>query len=75
MMDKKKYLAPYDITMGQFSVVIRKRLELNKEEALFFFINDTVIPPQNVMMNQIYKEHKDKDGFLYITVQKESTFG
>merc|ERR1712175_4357 len=43
-LDKKKYLVPSDLTVGQFYFLIRKRISLRPEDALFFFVNN-VIPP------------------------------
>lgn len=71
---KKKYLVPSDLTVGQFMFVIRKRLKLPPEQAIFLFVNGT-IPPTGALMNQIYDEHRDVDGFLYITYSGENTFG
>ncbi|GAB5372490.1 hypothetical protein AAMO2058_001670200 [Amorphochlora amoebiformis] len=73
-IDKKKYLVPADLTVGQFVYVIRKRIKLTPEKAIFIFVNNT-LPPTGAVMSQIYKEHKDDDGFLYVTYSGESTFG
>mmetsp|Transcript_137 Transcript_137/g.232 ORF Transcript_137/g.232 Transcript_137/m.232 type:complete len:117 (-) Transcript_137:307-657(-) len=73
-IDKKKYLVPADLTVGQFVYVIRKRIKLTPEKAIFIFVKNT-IPPTGAVMSQIYKEHKDEDGFLYVTYSGESTFG
>jgi len=73
-IDKKKYLVPSDLPVAQFIVVIRKRLRLTREQAIFLFVNGH-IPSTNALMNQIYDEHRDEDGFLYITYAPESTFG
>jgi GABA(A) receptor-associated protein len=43
-IDKKKYLVPADLTVGQFVYVIRKRIKLSPEKAIFIFINN-VLPP------------------------------
>ena len=40
LLDKTKYLAPIDLTIGQFQYVIRKRMSLNKEKAIFLFSAD-----------------------------------
>ena len=72
-IDKKKYLVPADLTVGQFVYVIRKRIKLSPEKAIFIFV-DEVLPPTAALMSSIYEEHKDEDGFLYITyvaLQKE----
>jgi len=60
--------------VGQFVYVIRKRIKLTPEKAIFIFVKNT-IPPTGAVMSQIYKEHKDEDGFLYVTYSGESTFG
>lgn len=43
-IDKKKYLVPSDLTVGQFVYVIRKRIKLSPEKAIFIFVDD-VLPP------------------------------
>jgi len=73
-IDKKKYLVPSFLTIGQFIYVIRKRIKLAPEQALFLFINNT-IPQSSALMSCIYKEHKNKDGFLYMVYSGENTFG
>ncbi|KAE8952758.1 hypothetical protein PR001_g33157, partial [Phytophthora rubi] len=73
-IDKKKYLVPADLTVGQFVYVIRKRIKLSPEKAIFVFINN-VLPPTAALMSNIYKEQKDSDGFLYVTYSGENTFG
>jgi GABA(A) receptor-associated protein len=73
-IDKKKYLVPSDLTAGQFLYVIRKRMKLAPEKAIFIFINNT-LPPSGDLMSQLYKNHRDEDGFLYVAYSGESTFG
>lgn len=74
LIDKKKYLIPIDLTVAQFVYVVRKRLKLNADKALFLFINGTV-PPNSHILSDLYHTHKDNDGFLYITYSLENTFG
>merc|ERR1712039_311320 len=73
-IDKKKYLVPGDLTAGQFVYVIRKRIKLSPEKAIFIFVNN-ILPPTAALMSSIYEEHKDEDGFLYIVYSGENTFG
>uniref|UniRef100_A0A2P2HXB8 Gamma-aminobutyric acid receptor-associated protein-like n=1 Tax=Hirondellea gigas TaxID=1518452 RepID=A0A2P2HXB8_9CRUS len=73
-LDKKKYLVPSDLTVGQFYFLIRKRVHLRPEEALFFFVNN-VIPPTSATMGTLYQEHKEDDNFLYIAYSDESVYG
>ena len=73
-IDKRKYLVPVDLTVGQFVYVIRKRIKLPSEKAIFIFVND-ILPPTAALISTIYEEHKDDDGFLYVLYSGENTFG
>jgi GABA(A) receptor-associated protein len=72
---RRKYLVPRDITMGQFKYVIRKRIEMLPDQALFVFVDNDVIAPTNHSMHDVQTEHADEDGFVYMTYSGESTFG
>ena len=63
-----------DLTVGQFVYVIRKRIKLRPEKAIFIFVS-SVLPPSAALMSSIYEEHRDEDGFLYIQYSGEHTFG
>ena len=52
--------------------VIRKRIKISSEQAMFIFINGT-IPSTNAEIYKIYESFKDEDGFLYVTYS--GTFG
>ena len=69
-----RYLVPADLTVGQFVYVIRRRIKLSPEKAIFVFVNN-VLPPTAALMSSIYEEHKEDDGFLYIAYSGENTFG
>merc|ERR1712025_1305641 len=73
-LDKKKYLVPSDLTVGQFYFLIRKRISLRPEDAPFFFVNN-VIPPTSATMGSLYQEHHEEDFFLYIAYSDESVYG
>lgn len=73
-IDKKKFLVPSDLTFGQFIYVIRKRLRLDPEMALFLFVNN-VLPSSSTTLDEIYKLHKSDDLFLYVVYDLEKTFG
>ena len=73
-LDKKKYLVPSDLTVGQFYFLIRKRISLKQEDALFFFVND-VYPSTSATMGSLYQEHHEEDFFLYIAYSDESVYG
>ena len=46
-----------DLTVGQFVYVIRKRIKLAPEKAIFIFV-DEILPPTAALMSAIYEEHK-----------------
>ncbi|KAL5163630.1 Autophagy-related protein 8C [Glycine soja] len=69
-----RYLVPADLTVGQFVYVVRKRIKVSAEKAIFVFVNNT-LPPTAALMSSIYEENKDDDGFLYMTYSGENTFG
>lgn len=56
---------------GQFVYVIRKRIKLEPEKAIFIYV-DEVLPPTAALMSSIYEEFKDEDGFLYVTYSGEN---
>ena len=73
-VDKKKYLVPNNLTLGQFIFVIKNKIKLSPEKAIFLFIAGT-IPASSTIISQIYESKKDKDGFLYVEYSGENTFG
>jgi GABA(A) receptor-associated protein len=74
-IDRKKYLVPSDLSVANFMYVIRKRIKISPEKSIYLFVNNTVMPATAQLLSALYEEHKDKDGFLYITYAGESTFG
>ncbi|CUG86839.1 microtubule-associated protein 1a light chain, putative [Bodo saltans] len=73
-LDKNKFLVPSDLTVGQFVLVVRKRVMLEPEKAVFLFIGESV-PPNAAQMSDLYAKYKDEDGFLYVKYSGENTFG
>ena len=89
----RRYLVPADLTVGQFVYVIRKRIKVSPEKAIFMFVKNVLpptgaracgatrlprhspahtpapppAPPPAALMADVYADHKDEDGFLYIT--------
>lgn len=42
--DEHRYLVPADLTVGQFVYVVRKRIKLGAEKAIFIFVKN-ILPP------------------------------
>ena len=73
-IDKNKYLVPNNISIGQFMYVIRKRIAIKSEQAIFLFANNNIISGTTSILD-IYNKHKSDDGFLYIIYSGENCFG
>lgn len=73
-IDKNKYLLSKDITVGQFMYVIRKRLNIPANKALFLFVANHIPSSTNDMIS-LYMRYKESDNFLYIKYSFENTFG
>lgn len=73
-LDKHKYLIPRDLESINFFFVIRKRLKLKEGVAMYFFVNGKALIA-NSYMSEVYNKYKDEDGFLYIYICAENTFG
>ena len=73
-LQKTKFLVPDHITYGQFLYIIRTRIHLQPEKALFLFVNNK-LPSASSGMRSIYEQNKDEDNFLYCFYSSESTFG
>lgn len=73
-MTKKKYLVPWDLTIGQFVFILRRRMTLPAEKGIFLFVGNT-IPPSSSTVKEIYTQYRSKDGFLYIQYSDENVFG
>lgn len=44
-----RYLVPADLTVGQFVYVVRKRIKLNAEKAIFIFVKN-ILPPTGLLL-------------------------
>ena len=72
-LEKKKYIVPKDITLRQFHCILSKNLILNSKQSVIMFINNT-LPILNDTIENVYKIN-NVDGFLYIQLNIENTFG
>jgi len=74
-LDKNKYLVPDELNIGQLIYVIRKRIKLSHEQSIFIFINGDILAPTSALLSSVYTEHKNADGFLYVTYAGQDSFG
>jgi GABA(A) receptor-associated protein len=74
-LDKQKFIVPNDLTLAQLMFVVRQRLKMSEEKALFIFFSKNSLEPALRTIGALYEDHKDSDGFLYATYALENTFG
>ena len=61
-IDKHKYLVPNDLTVGQLMYVIRKRLKLPPEKALFLFVGNSIASASSKLID-MYNFYSEEDHF------------
>jgi len=71
---KNKYLAYKTFTFDKLILLVRKEITLINKDGLFFMVNNKIMM-MNDTIETIYNKEKNIDGFLYICVCKEETFG
>ena len=74
-IEKTKYLVEPNLSLPLFKATIRKKLNLDDKEAMFFLINGKNTLSGNDTLNIIYEKYKSKDGFLYIAYASEEIWG
>jgi len=66
---------PKDLTAMNFMYIIRKKISLQKDQALFLFVNGREALKGGTPLIQVYEAKKDTDGFLYIAFSTENVLG
>lgn len=78
---KTKYLVNADFMLYDFYEMIRQKLALKKEEAMFLLVNidskrtNSLQVSTEIKMKSIYEQYKDEDGFLYVFYEGEEVWG
>ena len=73
--EKFKFLAPDEMKLIQLIYIIKKRKNINMTESYYIFTEDKNLMSGTTSISNIYNLHKNKDGFLYLYLNKENTFG
>ena len=75
-IDKERFLLPLDLTGAQLQYVVRRRLKMDKEKAIFLFCGNNYLISSAATAKDLYARHKDpQDRLLYIKYSLENTFG
>lgn len=54
--------------------ILKKRIKMNDKQSIFLLCNNELIINTELIYN-LYNRQKDDDGFLYIIISLENTFG
>lgn len=73
-LDKCKYLVHGELTLAECLATVRKRLTVVPSAGLFFFVGTTLALP-TTRLRDLYLRHQNPDGFLYLNLLTENTFG
>ena len=50
-------------------------MDLKQSQAFYLLINNSGLASMSLSMAEVYKDHKDEDGFLYMTYASQEMFG
>lgn len=74
-LEKRKFLVPQEFTMSQFISIIRSRMRIGPNKAIFFLVNNRSLVSLSKSLAEIYAENRSDDGFLYINYASQEVFG
>ncbi|RVE67334.1 hypothetical protein OJAV_G00102020 [Oryzias javanicus] len=75
LLNKTKFLVPFELTLGQFLCLLRNKIELESSQSLFLLVADRTMSCMSSSMGDVYSRFRDADGFLYITYASQEMFG
>ena len=74
-LEKHKYLVPKTMTMGEFMCIVRRHVNIKSHQAIFVFVNKSILAPNSMTMNEMYETYHSDDKMLYLEYMSENTFG
>mmetsp|Transcript_14176 Transcript_14176/g.14244 ORF Transcript_14176/g.14244 Transcript_14176/m.14244 type:complete len:119 (+) Transcript_14176:49-405(+) len=72
---QNRFLVPKNYTFHEFIFHLRRRLELDRTDALYVLVSQKHLPALDRNMISIYEEFQDLDGFLYVNYSSEAILG
>mmetsp|Transcript_58497 Transcript_58497/g.117124 ORF Transcript_58497/g.117124 Transcript_58497/m.117124 type:complete len:126 (-) Transcript_58497:196-573(-) len=79
-IEKKKFLVPGTMLVGEFKYIIHKHINqtgntaIASDQTIYLFVSGTS-PKTGTMLCEVYEQYKGDDGFLYVTYGAENTLG
>ena len=76
-----RFIVPNNITVSEFMKILRNKVSLKPEEAIFIFVkdkslnNDAFMVPASSSIESIYNQYKDNNLVLNLIYEKEAVFG
>ena len=64
-----------NLTMSHLEALLRQKENMNIETACYLKVKAKYLLPGNVELSDAYERYKDKDGFLYFTLEHEMLWG
>ncbi|XP_062454310.1 microtubule-associated proteins 1A/1B light chain 3C-like [Rhea pennata] len=74
-LSRTKFLVSQDLPLSQFAVTLRTRLCLASSQTFYLLVDNRGLPNMTATMQELYRDHKDEDGFLYLTYASQEVFG
>ena len=74
-LPKSKFLVPSELALRQFQLILRARMSLGKSCTMYLLVDGKSILANSMTMNEVYIDHHDLDGFLYLTYASQEVFG